>query len=447
MAIGLSYTYAQDNNQEPEETPRPRTSRYSREEADDEPRRSSRSRRDREDTSPEDPLSEFRVRPRATPAPASRPTKPKSDGAKPARAKSASIKRQSSPRQASEQPITLPRMNTMYMDPLDQKVILGDQFETALILNNVNRDPIDRLKAVLRYDPNLVMPVGVVKGSIEDDLAHADAFDAKVFAEDGLVMVQAELKNSPTGGPKKWAHVRWQSVAPSAQSGIEFVTGVDESTGAYVSEENRLGDSATGIAGVIGAQYQIAVSEKDQKQSEELTEDLAESSYRSMYSSNAGAKVGFHLVAPTRPVRAGDSFFVDVFLDNPQSVQFDMLELRLAYDPSALMVVDYDDQNWIEKGTNIFDGAYHKKFPFDVHLENVAAEGQIRYRVGVNRGDQVFPSGRMASILFKALKPVRDAKVQFISPKNGEAGTSVKHLGTELADSSLLRGVEIQAVP
>lgn len=335
-------------------------------------------------------------------------------------------------------------MNIMFLEPGDQKVKLGQEFETALVFNNAKRETPDKLRAVLKYDPSLVMPMGAVKKPVEDLLVSPEAFDAKVFAEEGLVVVEASVKSFPTGGPRSWATVRWQTLAPTPQSEIHFVTRSDEPTAVFAGELNILGDSGTGIEGVIGAEFQIVGSDDAATGREELTESLVDAPYGTMYGAPASPSIGLHLVAPANPVRVGDSFFVDVFLDNAAGVQVDMVDLVINYDPSVLQVVDYDEQNWIEKGVNIFDGAYRRKYPFDVHLENKAENGMIRYRMGISRPDYVLTSGRMASILFKALRPARKASVEYVLGMDQPTASSVSHLGNELLNEQNVLNATVQ---
>jgi len=104
------------------------------------------------------------------------------------------------------------------------------------------------------------------------------------------------------------------------------------------------------------------------------------------------------------------------------------VELVIGYDPEILCVVDCDEENWITRGVNIFDGKYHREFPFDFHIRNEADNlcGKIIYKMGSLKQNGLTNSGDLAQIKFQALKGAEKTWIWFKMPgSTSSEGTKV----------------------
>ena len=131
----------------------------------------------------------------------------------------------------------------------------------------------------------------------------------------------------------------------------------------------------------------------------------------------------------------GDTFLVDIVYSNPRRTDIDTVKLQVRFDPKVLQVVDYDDDNWITRDVNIFDGEYHDDLPFDFHRKNVAynATGEIHYWMGFSSKVRVPTSGVIATIKFKAVAPTASTEVAFdLQEDQREHRTAVSFLGFNL---------------
>ncbi len=107
---------------------------------------------------------------------------------------------------------------------------------------------------------------------------------------------------------------------------------------------------------------------------------------------------------PVLAVEEGKTFDIHAKVVNPDRVPWDRIRLDIRFDPNYLEVVDQDEGNWVSIGTNVLDGPYHNRFPFDWMRENNVrqAEGRIQYENGVFR--KAFEKeGTVATIKFRAL--------------------------------------------
>ncbi len=309
------------------------------------------------------------------------------------------------------------RFNTLLLDPPDETFMAGEEFVTTIVFSNPQKDQVDRIRATLQYNPAFVTPLGVAGIPAKPYLAETDGIKVLDYRESGILTVEAKLANLPALMWIELVQIKWLAVAPALEATIDFINTPDYPSEALKGENPALGSAALEISGLVGGAYQILPSdEEDSESAEQLTENTDPNSYAwAMGEPNKGKAVSLNLRAPKTPLQAGDKFFVDVMLDNPMSARFDALNIVIDFDPAVLQVEDCDHGNWIETGTNIFDGAYHKDFPFDVHYRNQAFNdlGQIHYMVATSKLGHRFPSGKLASILFTALAPNAKAEVRF----------------------------------
>ncbi|MCX7012779.1 MAG: hypothetical protein NTW86_09520 [Candidatus Sumerlaeota bacterium] len=324
------------------------------------------------------------------------------------------------------------RTNALYMEPMEKSAMVGEEFDSSIYFVNLRRSPVDSFRVVLQYDPRVFYPEGVIKDPIDKFLATPGSFAAWVYADRGMIVIEGRLKTGNISAQLELARVRWKAVGPAPSSSIQFFSEGEQGTGVFAGDAMVLGDPSMDAPGIVGSDFQvIAVPPAEDSPEAPLTEDL-QGGLRQVFSANEGATVRLRLVAPTRPIRVGERFFVDVFFENADGAHIDALNLVIQFDPNILEVEDYDADNWITTGLNIFDGLYHKQFPFDNHIENRAfnALGEIHYTMGTSRPDAILPTGKLASILFRAKASADRTEIAFHLPEDEvDNGTTATLLG------------------
>jgi hypothetical protein len=154
---------------------------------------------------------------------------------------------------------------------------------------------------------------------------------------------------------------------------------------------------------------------------------------------NSGTAEGGLLLQlqPRQPtVKVGQDFLVDIVYRNPKRADMDTVKLKLRFDPEVLQVVDSDEGNWITRGVNIFDGAYHEDLPFDNHRKNTVYNslGVINYDNGFGSRTPIPEEGVIATIRFKAVAPAVSTPILFSSNDENalDPDTSISFLGFNL---------------
>lgn len=132
----------------------------------------------------------------------------------------------------------------------------------------------------------------------------------------------------------------------------------------------------------------------------------------------AQASVSYYLSPSSQTVNLGETFYVDIVLDNPQSDPFITLMSWINFDPNYLAVVDPgNDGSWITSpDTNISDSAYHATFSFDWHIKNEADNsiGEIDYQEAVGISTPALTgTGTLARITFQALNITPNTSIWF----------------------------------
>jgi hypothetical protein len=149
-------------------------------------------------------------------------------------------------------------------------------------------------------------------------------------------------------------------------------------------------------------------------------------------------------------VKVGEDFLVDIHFNNPKHAELDTVKLKLRFDPGVLQVIDYDDNNWITQGVNIYDGDYHDDMPFDYHRKNGANNdrGLIEYDMGFASRVRVASQGVIATIRFRAVAPAADTQLSFVydDAPDAEPQTAVTFLGFNLVGAPGQRSASLRNV-
>ncbi|OPZ16792.1 MAG: Cohesin domain protein [candidate division BRC1 bacterium ADurb.BinA364] len=420
---------------------------------------SRRSRGSEPDPRDVDPFSFFRSE---TPGASVQPSPPA--GARAAEAPSVTTKKEAAPAALSRSAAgkasaakgmslqNLPRMQTLYIRPGSAAFAVGETFTTSIMLANPGMKAFDTYRLILRYDPRVMAPIGVVKGTAGARGEQSEDFYARDLRSEGLLAIECQNTTLPTASLAELARLQWQAVGPSAMASLEFASNGGQASGVFRDGQSILGEPMLDTDGLVGASFQIAALPPDPMAADApLTEDLEIGNYARAFGAGTNAKVGLRLIGPTAAVKPGDPFFVDVALENPLGARLDALTLIIEFDPDALQVIDYDENNWISLGLNIHDGAYRERYPFEFHIRNQAYNslGEIHYMVGSLRPDAVYPSGKLASILFVARRTSGQTEVRFRESKESiDLGVEAAYLGQSvLAEQNGLFGATIRIAP
>lgn len=132
----------------------------------------------------------------------------------------------------------------------------------------------------------------------------------------------------------------------------------------------------------------------------------------------AESSVSYYLSPSSQTVNPGETFYVDIVLDNSQSDPFITLMSWVNFDPNYLAVIDPgNDGSWITSpDPNISDSAYHATFSFDWHIKNEADNsiGEIDYQEAVGISTPALTStGTLARITFQALNITPNTSIWF----------------------------------
>ena len=177
---------------------------------------------------------------------------------------------------------------------------------------------------------------------------------------------------------------------------------------------NLLGDEGSKADGVISANFALRAYN---------AEEILENKVRVP---EGRTDTRLWLDPPLTSIQAGKTFDVNVVLDNPNRIPWDRVRLDIGFDDRYLEVVDQDEGNWLKYGTNILDGPYHDRFPFEFLRENQARNdsGLIRYDCMVFQ-KPLQASGVFATIRFRALNQTPETRIVLrqVTEKGSKEGT------------------------
>jgi len=341
---------------------------------------------------------------------------------------------------------------TLFVVPLDQMVDVGKEFPLHVWLDNPQSKPIEVVSFVLSYDPRRLEYVDAPGGSdgwanVYDQsekirkalpLVRNEGIDPfylnRVDTDNGMIFYRARCpvgENTTLQG--FIATMKFRALTATDQTGLRFVfsdwpetlappvqsdqdwtwpkemtfVGGKKGKGKSGSGEwvNLLGSESSNRDGVVSGSLTLKGDYTKTLQDEE--EEIPKGEAFTKIVLNPRLNV----------VQAGKTFDVQVKISNPKGVPWDRIRLDIQYDPTYLEVVDADGGNWITRGTNILDGPYHDRFPFEWMRNNMVRqqEGKILYECGVFTSP-LRAEGTLATIHFQALRPVPETWVAFHMP-------------------------------
>jgi hypothetical protein len=345
------------------------------------------------------------------------------------------------------------RSNAVYLTPPFQHVAPGDRFINRLVCYNARADRIDRIDLWVRYDTRLVEPVWVDVEPLK--ALSGNRLTVRGWREEGYVRIEATLSPPLIEAVKALAEIHWRAKEPSLGTRIELEAPPGERVALYGKGQNLLQATYLSSAPTFGENVRIAPRDQPDV-GMRMVEETRRLDLPSLPTAPA-ERVRLAIVAPDEFVDAGAEATADVVLLNPAAAPIDTLRFRIRYDPRAVQILDADENNYIAKGINIFDGDFHEAFPFEYHARNRVdpASGTIDYEVGATRGPIPYPGGTVARIAYRLLRQADKAAFWFEwrDPVTGEATTAVAGDGRSLIDlgdapaSSVLHGVRVAVRP
>lgn len=328
------------------------------------------------------------------------------------------------------------KSSALYFTPPVISVESGDRFDTQIVYFNRATEPIDELNLWVNYDPNAVEPVWVNTKSL--DAMTTQPIEARVWREDGYVHINARIGRQIGNPVNELVEITWKAIAPSVESSLNMGAPQGrQQTGIYAGGRNILINNFFNDPASIKLSFQVdAKLQDDYNQADVNT--LRES--LSAVDLDPLKRVRLAVIPNKAGAAPGEVVTADVMLLNPGAVELDRIRLRLRYQPDVVQVLDADQDNYLTKGINIFDGDFHSRFPFDDLVANNVdlAAGTIDYEVGSFAGSKAYPGGTIARIVYRPLKPTTRAVFWFelVDPATGRRATDVQREGVSLLGDS-----------
>jgi hypothetical protein len=325
-----------------------------------------------------------------------------------------------------------PNACILYLDPMDVIARKGEEFATKLMVSNPKALPFKHVFVALHYDPEAVRPLKLDEASLKDALSSPSL--ANVYESKGLLIYEAQLKDRADFNGKALLDIHWRALGNVRSSEIRFVEFNGYATSLSLGGVDILGDPFIAGDGVVGTRVSVLAPGETAAEVEDFGTEFY-GAREILAGAGAAGGISLELRGAKTKVKVGERFFVDVYYNNPLKARADAVNLLIRFNPEVLQVLDHDEDNWITSGVNIFDGAYHERFPFDYFLSNDVdnVKGEIVYRMGASNPDVLSGSGTLATIQFRAKATSEGAMVSFVLPKKpGALGTSVEYLGQDV---------------
>ena len=327
------------------------------------------------------------------------------------------------------------KTSVLYFYPPDRNVKVGaGDFNIFVIFSNPRVEYFDRVFLAIRYDPVILQPLDY------EDMLPSELLKEPpkvlIHPKEGILTFKAELKEPYCMTDEELLAITWRALLPQKNTILSFTSFNDQESGLYFKDMNILGDPSVPGDGVIpGSINADNLIDTEEEMDEEYLHELVVDKISHQKGSGDGS-INLSLNPDKSFIKKGDLLLVDIIFKNPKGVFIDNIDLDIRFDPRVFQVVDYDDENWITRDINIFDGLYHEDFPFDYHLKNRAynRSGRIIYKMGVSKSDLLHRSGTMATIKFYAHAPAEKSSIAFYRPerKRELLGTVITYAGRDV---------------
>ena len=324
-----------------------------------------------------------------------------------------------------------PNKDVLYISPLNSIYEIGEEFTSEVKFYNPIKAVVNHITVNLNYDP-AILKVDYVDDTVLRSLVNLNS-DNQIDHTTGKIIYNADFSQPSVLGDTTLFEIGFTVVRKSTSSSISFVSGGDSPTTMSNNGIDVLGDEKIEDDGVIST-----VIETYDPKDEDLNEELFISPITIRDEKVKTENVNLNLVSKKSSYDVDDEFIVDVVLKTKEPIFIQTLELCINFNPKKLEVLDWDEENWIRRGINIYDGDYHNKFPFDFQIKNDAdnSTGTIDYKMGLT-SDVEINSGTIASIKFKALEKVNATSIKFSYGKDAnKPSTKITYLGKDYLDQT-----------
>lgn len=326
------------------------------------------------------------------------------------------------------------REGALYFEPTLKHIDQGQRFAATVVFYNGADELVDGFEVWIHYNPDVLEPTWIDPEPLEAFLGAdgAEAVDVRVWRDQGYVRVRAELALPLEEIISPLLRIHWQSLAPSPHTLIELDAPEGEAPAVFSGSRNIIDPTGLGSQGRVNMKVRI----NSPGYEEPGLLRVLEQRERWEPSLDPDTRVRLAIVADEAPPAPGEIGLADIVLFNPEEEPFDELKLRVRYNTAAVKVLDADEDNYIRKGINIFDGDFHLRFPFDYHVHNRVEpdHGVIVYHMGSTGGPRPYTSGVVARIVYRRLAG-REAPAfwfEYLDPRARTPATDVLVEGRSL---------------
>lgn len=368
---------------------------------------------------------------------------------------------------------------SLHFQPLDLQAPPGSSFTLELVLTNRSKMPAEGFDITLGFDTQWIEfldysaePIGFYLGDAEERLRFEE--------EKGRLHFSSLFRYLLGDEQAVLLKLHFQAADYAGKSRIRFLFPPEGETAVYAGGENILGAEAQGLRGVLPAHVFITTATDNEflpfadaaapttdswtppvnlqvaKADHTSTDTLQQFWFRIPPDARPEARTWLSLQGPLKNnLQRGDTFWVDLVLHNQELAPIDSIGARIEFDPAVLEVLDTDQDNWIQRGVNIWDGGFHEAYPFDFHRANKVnnSRGVIRYHAGRQNGVWTFPTGVFARIRFRAKEPAAASAIRLVRKKGDRKPETfirsygIDRIGKRAGEDGLLWAVSVRVQP
>ena len=330
---------------------------------------------------------------------------------------------------------------TLHFFPLDIMTRQNKDFDVAIVLNNTSEKSVNGFAFTVAYDSKRLSFLKYDASELSPYLGNPNK-GFQIERLPGKLIFSCDLSRPLDNEENYLVKLSFATSDIPGKTELRFLTPPQATTAVYSHKENILGGSKGELGGVLHSIVAVmpAVSnEEDSVLADNGAEPLAVESKMDGWlvpptDAKPDAPVLLALQAPEQTaVTLGKDFWVDLVLYNDRLAPIESIGITLQFDPKLLQVIDEDKNNWIARGVNIWDGAFHDSYPFDVQqINNVDnAAGTIAYRMARGGGFD-FPTGIFARVHFKAIASAPSTAISIVrSSLDGTPATYVNAYGLD----------------
>jgi hypothetical protein len=315
-----------------------------------------------------------------------------------------------------------PTMPVLFFQPASVSVLEGEEFTTTLELSNPAGRRFDCVSVHLQYNASAIEPISQIDLPI---YRSTDDMRVAFNPAQGTVTCDIVFHDARVDQRIRLLSLVWRARREVRSTEVLFDVSDEGPAQTFVGMlegESILGSEQRDSHGVISARVRV-----DPDLSASFIPGDMDGSVPWMATgvTEEVSQGGMGLNLSPRESPSSRVLDVDVVISNPNALQAEDILFELDFDPETLAVVDTHSGNWIEMGVNIWDGAYHRRFPFDIHVTNRAdnQRGVISYHMGFSEG-MPLPQGVVATVRFRVLRPNVPVLLSF-DPEH----TALRHLG------------------